>query len=70
MDGKLNYKRKKYCFNRYGKMSFINKNILVTGVDGFIALAECEESIGQIVNVGSNYEISIKDTLDLIKKIL
>lgn len=37
---------------------------------GFIALAECEEAIGQVVNIGSNYEISIKDTLELIKTIM
>lgn len=37
---------------------------------GFIALAECEAAIGQTVNIGSNYEISIGDTLNLIKKIM
>jgi NAD dependent epimerase/dehydratase len=37
---------------------------------GFIALAECEVAIGQVVNIGSNYEISIGDTLNLIKKIM
>jgi len=37
---------------------------------GFISLAQCDESIGETVNIGSNYEISIGDTLDLIKKIM
>ena len=37
---------------------------------GFIALAECEDAIGQTVNIGSNYEISIGDTLNLIKDIM
>lgn len=37
---------------------------------GFIELAKCENAIGETVNVGSNYEISIKDTLELIKKIM
>lgn len=37
---------------------------------GFIALAECDEAIGETVNVGSNYEISILDTLNLIKEIM
>lgn len=37
---------------------------------GFIALAECEEAIGKSVNIGSNYEISIGDTLNIIKKIM
>lgn len=37
---------------------------------GFIALMKSEESIGQTVNIGSNFEISIGDTLNLIKKIM
>jgi NAD dependent epimerase/dehydratase len=39
-------------------------------VRGFIELAKCDESIGEIVNIGSNYEISIGDTVELIKKIM
>ena len=37
---------------------------------GFLALAKCDAAIGKSVNVGSNYEISIGDTLNLIKKIM
>lgn len=37
---------------------------------GFIALAECDEAVGQTVNIGSNYEISVGDTLSLIRKIM
>lgn len=37
---------------------------------GFIELARCDEAIGETVNIGSNYEISIKDTLDMIKDIM
>lgn len=37
---------------------------------GFIALAECDEAIGQTVNLGSNFEISIGDTLDMIRDIM
>ncbi len=37
---------------------------------GFIALASSEKTIGEIVNIGSNYEISVSDTLDLIKDIM
>lgn len=37
---------------------------------GFIALAECDEAVGKTVNIGSNYEISVGDTLNLIKKIM
>ena len=37
---------------------------------GFIALAEHDTAVGKTVNVGSNYEISIGDTFELIKKIM
>jgi len=37
---------------------------------GFIELAKCDKAIGETVNIGSNFEISIKDTLDLIKNIM
>ena len=37
---------------------------------GFIALAECDQSIGQTVNIGSNSEISIGDTLNIIKELM
>jgi NAD dependent epimerase/dehydratase len=37
---------------------------------GFIELACYDEAIGGIYNIGSNYEISVKDTLELIKNIM
>ncbi|MEO9530981.1 MAG: NAD-dependent 4,6-dehydratase LegB [Crocinitomicaceae bacterium] len=37
---------------------------------GFIALAESGKTIGEIINIGSNFEISIQDTFDLIKKVM
>ena len=37
---------------------------------GFIALAESEKTIGETVNIGSNREVTIKDTLDLIKELM
>lgn len=37
---------------------------------GFLALAACEKSIGEVINIGSNFEISIADTLDLIRNIM
>lgn len=37
---------------------------------GFIQLADCDEAIGQEVNVCSNYEISMHDTLNLIADIM
>jgi NAD dependent epimerase/dehydratase len=36
----------------------------------FIAIAEENETIGQTINIGSNFEISIGDTLNLIKEIM
>ncbi|MBI3133435.1 MAG: SDR family NAD(P)-dependent oxidoreductase [Bacteroidetes bacterium] len=36
--------------------------------DGFIALACCDEAIGKTVNISSNFEISVQDTFELIKK--
>ena len=37
---------------------------------GFIALANSDQTIGEVVNIGSNYEISVSDTIDLIKDIM
>lgn len=37
---------------------------------GFIELANSETAVGQTVNIGSNYEITVGDTLNLIKKIM
>jgi nucleoside-diphosphate-sugar epimerase len=37
---------------------------------GFIAIAESEQTIGKEVNIASNFEISMKDTLMLIKSIM
>ncbi len=37
---------------------------------GFIGLAECEQATGKTVNIGSNYEISVGDTLELIKELM
>jgi len=37
---------------------------------GFIALAETNKTIGKEINIASNFEISMKDTLDLIKDIM
>lgn len=37
---------------------------------GYIMLAESEATIGETVNIGSNFEITVGDTLNLIKKIM
>jgi dTDP-glucose 4,6-dehydratase len=35
-------------------------------VEGFIALAQSDRSIGEVINIGSNFEISINDVVQLI----
>lgn len=37
---------------------------------GFLALANCEKAIGETVNIGSNFEISVGDTLCLIRELM
>lgn len=37
---------------------------------GFLELARCDKAIGEIANIGSNYEISVADTLNLIKELM
>jgi len=37
---------------------------------GFIAIAENDETIGETINIGSNSEVSIKDTLDMINELM
>jgi NAD dependent epimerase/dehydratase len=37
---------------------------------GFLALESCEKAVGEEVNIASNYEISMRDTLELIAKFM
>jgi len=39
-------------------------------VRSFIAVAECDAAVGQVLNVGSNFEISIGDTARLIAELM
>ncbi|MTI84032.1 MAG: NAD-dependent epimerase/dehydratase family protein [Firmicutes bacterium] len=39
-------------------------------VHGFLSAAESNKSIGEVVNIGSNYEISIGDTVRLIAEVM
>ncbi len=39
-------------------------------VEGFIKAAESKKCIGEIINIGSNFEISIKDLIKTIKKLI
>ena len=45
-------------------------NYVLDTCRGFLELAKCEKAIGETVNIGSNFEISVKDTLELIKEIM
>lgn len=41
-------------------------NYVADTVRGFIAVAESDRSVGEVINIGSNYEISIGDTVRMI----
>lgn len=45
-------------------------NYVLDTVQGFIDVAESEKTVGQVINCGSNYEISIGDTVKLIAEIM
>lgn len=45
-------------------------NYVADTVNGFIAVAESDKSIGQVINIGSNYEVSIGDTVRLIAEVM
>jgi NAD dependent epimerase/dehydratase len=45
-------------------------NYVKDTVRGFIAVAESDQSIGEVINIGSNYEISIKETAEYITEIM
>jgi len=45
-------------------------NYVKDTVNGFIAVAESDRSVGEVINIGSNYEISIGDMLNLIAEVM
>ncbi len=45
-------------------------NYIDDTVRGFIALAESEKAVGEVINIGSNFEISVGETVDLIAEIM
>ena len=45
-------------------------NFVADTVDGFAAVAEADAAVGEVVNVGSNFEISIGDTVRMIAGIM
>ena len=45
-------------------------NYVADTCHGMMVIAQSEHTIGQTVNIGSNFEISVQDTLELIKEIM
>ena len=45
-------------------------NYIEDTVSGFIEIAKSEATIGEVINIGNNYEISIGDTANLIAEIM
>ena len=45
-------------------------NYVLDTVQGFIAVAESAQAVGEVINFGSNYEISIGDTVKMIAEIM
>lgn len=45
-------------------------NYVKDTAESFLALAKSEKSVGETINIGSGFEISIKDCLELIKKLM
>ena len=45
-------------------------NYVADTVRGFIAAAESDRSVGEVINIGSNFEISIGDTAALIAEVM
>ncbi|MRS04809.1 NAD-dependent epimerase/dehydratase family protein, partial [bacterium] len=45
-------------------------NYVKDTVNGFIAVAESEKTVGEFINIGSNYEVSVGATVDMIAEIM
>lgn len=45
-------------------------NYVVDTVRGFISVMNSQQSVGEVINVGSNYEISIGETVELIASVM
>jgi len=45
-------------------------NYVADTVRGFIAAIRSDKGIGEVINIGSNYEVSIRDTIRLIAEIM
>jgi len=45
-------------------------NFIKDTVEGFIAVAESDRSVGEVINIGSNFEVSIGETVQTIADIM
>lgn len=45
-------------------------NYVMDTVRGFIAVAESDRAVGEVINIGSNYEVSIGDTVQMIAEVM
>ena len=45
-------------------------NFVSDTVRGFVAVAESEKTVGEVINIGSNFEISVGDTVRLIAELM
>lgn len=45
-------------------------NFIKDTVRGFVSVLEADSTIGEVVNIGSNYEISVGDTVKLIAEVM
>ncbi|MGG2362540.1 hypothetical protein ACE4Z5_26830, partial [Salmonella enterica] len=45
-------------------------NFVVDLAEAFVTLADCDGAIGKVVNVGSGFEISIGEVLDLVGRLI
>ncbi|OUQ90241.1 NAD-dependent dehydratase [Brevibacillus brevis] len=45
-------------------------NYVKDTVNGFIAMAQSDRSVGEVINIGSNYEVSIGETAEFIAELM
>jgi NAD dependent epimerase/dehydratase len=45
-------------------------NYVADTVRGFVAVAECDDAVGKVINIGSNFEISVGDTARMIAEVM
>lgn len=45
-------------------------NYVADTVNGFIAMAESDSAVGEVINIGSNFEISIGETVKMIAEVM